>query len=79
METGSMRILKPQVMPEPIAGFPKCKLAHKLLGFLNLKGSPGKHEKQGSVGDGMAYGLGLKIGHVHDSRPSRNPLGGLNS
>lgn len=66
-------------MPEPIAGQLKRKLAHKLLGFLNLKRSPGKHEKQGRVGDGMAYVLGLKMGHVHDSRPSRNPLGDLNS
>lgn len=77
METGSIRILKLQVMPEPIAGFLKRKLAHKLLGFLNLKLSPGKHEKQGRVGDGMAYVLWLKI--VHDSRPYRNPLGDLNS
>lgn len=45
METGSIRILKLEVMPEPIAGFLKRKLAHKLPGFLNLKRSPGKHEK----------------------------------
>lgn len=40
-----------QVMPEPqlIAGFLKRKLAHKLLGFLNLTGSPGKHDRVGGV------------------------------
>lgn len=79
METGSIKILKLQVMPEPVAGFLKHKLSHKLLGFLNLKRSPGKREEQGRVGDGMAFVLWLKIGHVHDSRPSRNPLGDLNS
>lgn len=40
-----------QVMPESqlIAGFLKRKLAHELLGSLNLTGSPGKHDRVGDI------------------------------